>query len=87
MINKWKRQGLRERVEMLRGQDRLIVINQMVGLISKKIVGSKRGFIIKFLPISLRLGIIGCLTLSVKSEGVLDTNQEANLWNVWLEAI
>ena len=35
MIDKWKRQCLRRRVEMLRGQDLLMVILEGVGLISK----------------------------------------------------
>ena len=56
---------------MPRGQDIFIVVLQRVGLISKTILGSRRGFLTKFLPSSLRLGMIGSLTLSLKRDGVL----------------
>ena len=53
---------------MLIGQCHLIVVLERVGLISKTILGSKSYFLTKFLPSSLRLVIIGYLTLSLKRE-------------------
>ena len=52
-------------------QRRLMVVLQRAGLISKTSLGSRRGFLTKFLPSSLRLLMIGCLTLSLKKEEVL----------------
>ena len=52
-------------------QDLFIIVLQRVGLISNKILGSKKGFLIKFSPSSLRLVMKGCLNLSLKKEGVL----------------
>ena len=37
------------------------------------------GFLIKFLPCSVSLGIIGCLTLSLKKEGILVHQQRNQL--------
>ena len=49
-----KRQGL------------LMVVLQRVGLISKTSLGSKKGFLIKFLPSYLRIVMIKCVILSLK---------------------
>ena len=71
ILNKWKRQGLRETVEMPWEQGDLMVVLPRVSLISKISLGSRRYFLINFLPSSLNLMMIGCLTLSLKRKGVL----------------
>ena len=71
MVNKWNREGLRERVEIPRGKHLLIVVLQNEGFISKTSLGSRRGFLIKFLLSSLSIGMIGCLTLILKRKEVL----------------
>ena len=50
---------------MSRGKDLLMVVLPRVGLRFNKSLGSKIGFLINFLPSSLSLGIIGCLTTSL----------------------
>ena len=52
-------------------QDILTVILQRDGLISKTILSSRRGFLIKFLSSSLSLGMIGCLTVRPEREKLL----------------
>ena len=59
------------RVEILRRQDLLMVVLQRIGLRYKTSVDLTSGFLIKFIPISLRLVCIGCLTLRLKRERVL----------------
>ena len=71
MLTKWKRPGLRERIEIPIGQGHLMVVLQRVGLIFRTSLGFIRGPLIKFLPGSLRLIMIGFLTLSLKIEKVL----------------
>ena len=71
MLNKWKRQGLRGKVRMQKRQGLMIVVLQMVSLISMEILGSRIGFLIKFLPNFPRLMMIVFLTLSLKREEVL----------------
>ena len=71
MINKWKRKGLKGRLKMSRGQDPLIVVLPRGVFKFKTSLGSKRAFKFKFLPSSLRLWMIGFLTLSLRREGVL----------------
>ena len=66
MINKWKMQGLRERIDIPRGKGLLMVVCQRVGLIFNTSLCLKRDFPTKILPSSLRLGMTGCLTLSLK---------------------
>ena len=48
-----------------------MVVLERVSLISKISLGSRRVFSTKLLPGSLRLGIIGCLTLSINRKGIL----------------
>ena len=59
------------RVGMPRGQGLMMVVLQRVGFISKTILGSTRGFLIKISPNFISLVMIGCLTLSPKREEVL----------------
>ena len=70
-VDKWKRQGLRETIYMQRGQDLLTVVLHRVGLISKTILGSMKGLLIKFLQKFLRLGTIWWLALVLRREGIL----------------
>ena len=64
-------EGLRGSVEMLRGQHLLMEVLQMEDLRYKTRLDSRIRFLIKFLISFLSLGIIGCLTLSLKRERVL----------------
>ena len=62
---------LTEGVEMPRGKVLLMVVFQRVGLRYKTSLGLRKGFLIKFVPSSLRIGMIRCLTLSQKREWIL----------------
>ena len=64
-------QWLRGRVDIPSREDLSMVVFQPVGLILKKILGSIKGFVNKFLQNSLRLGMIGCLIKSLGREGIL----------------
>lgn len=79
MLNKWKRQGLRGKVRMQKRQGLMIVVLQMVSLISMEILGSRIGFLIKFLPNFPRLMMIVFLTLSLKREEVLAHQERSEL--------
>ena len=79
MLNKWNRQGLKGRVEIPRGQDLLTVVLLRIGLRFKTSLGSRIGCPIKFLLSYLRLGMIGCLTLILISEGILVHQQRSQL--------
>ena len=56
MLNKYRREGLKERVEIPRGQDLLMLVLLREALRFKTSLGSRRGYEIKFLPIFLSLG-------------------------------
>ena len=71
MIIMCKRQGLRGRVEKLRGQDLMMEVLQKIGLRYKTSLDSRSGFLIKFLPSSLSLVVIGFLTICLRREKVL----------------
>ena len=71
MPSMWKSQGLRGRVEMLRGQDLFMEVLQTIGLIYKTRLDYRRGFLIMFLTSSLRLVVIGCPTIILVREKVL----------------
>ena len=64
-------QGLGERIEMLRGQDLLMEVLQRISLRYKTRLGLRSGFLIKYLPSFPRLGMIGCLTITLRREGIL----------------
>ena len=68
MLNKWKRQGLRERVEMTGGKGLLKMVLQRVCLTFKTSLGLRRCLLIKFLPNFPRIMMIGFLVLSLKRE-------------------
>lgn len=80
MINKWNRQGLRESVEMPRGQGLLMVVLQRVSLISKKIIGLRRGLLIMFLQNIPRIVMIGCLILRLLREKLLAHQTRSRLF-------
>ena len=67
----WKRKGLRERVEMLKWPDLLSDFLLIIGLRYKTSLDVRNGFLVKFIPISLRLLMIGCLTLRRRREKAL----------------
>ena len=69
--SQWKRQRLRERIGMRRGQGRLIVVLQRVSLTFKTRIGSRIGFLINFLQNFPMLVMIGYLTQILNGEDVL----------------
>ena len=61
-----RRQGPRERVEMLKEQDHLMEFLQRIGLKYKTSLDLRIGFLIKYLPSSQRLVVIGSVTPKFK---------------------
>lgn len=79
ILKRWKRQGLRETIQIRRGQGLFKVVRQSLCLKFKIILISRRGFPTKFLSSSLRLVVIGCIILSLKREGVVLHQQRREL--------
>ena len=70
MLNKWNKVGYGGRIERPKGPSLLEVVLQKGGWKFKISLDLRRGSLIKFLVSSLRLVMIGCLTLSLKIEEV-----------------
>ena len=66
---------------MPRGKDLLMEVLQRIGLRYKTSLGLRSRFQVNFLPSSQSLVVIGCLTLSLKTKGILVHEQSSQLGN------
>ena len=66
-----RRQGIREKLEMLKEKGNFMEVLQRIGLEYKTRLNSRSGFLIKTLPNSQELVLIGCLTLNSRRKKVL----------------
>ena len=93
MLNKYRREGLKERVEIPRGQDLLKGLLQRIDLRYKRSLDLRSGFIIKFHQISIRIVMKRLTNLVIKREAVethhmrslhVPSAEMVILVNVWL---